>query len=428
MTAALPGLPSVSLGPISLQLGDVLAVALSTASAGRLLRCRRLTAPQLLMLVFAATALLSLFRGVGLFGVEVAVNQFRKVFLFTAVALFFTTVEATRPQVRDAIGRVWLVAGGALVLLVFIRWGALAGGRADPASLWGLLATETPTPFRVVDAGEALLLLQATLIALVGWRTRTASVPPWAAPLGLAVVVLLQHRTVWIALLLTVLTLALRDPRLRRGLVPMLVVSVFLGAILAVIVLDDAVGETSVGADLGSSATSVGTFQWRYEGWLSLLEDGGPEGPGELLFGAPFGTSWERRVPAGIVDVSPHNFWLEILLRQGLVGLMAIGGCVLLSLARLTHTPVRQDSGLLGGKVLFLLILSQLAYTITYFLLPAQGIILGLAFSVAASAAPARRTGTWAAGVFGGSVPTDARALGTSQSVMREQTSATTKG
>lgn len=388
---AFPALPPASFGPINVHVTDVLAALLLAAATARLLRFERLTAPQRLLLVFGVVAVISAARGVAVFGLEPALNQFRKVLIFTAAALYFSTVRPGR-EVYDRIARMWLWAAGALTALVLARWAALAAGLSGSGFLGGLLDSGTITPIRVVGSEETMLLLQAGVIALVAWRAGGTRVPRWLAPLLLAVVVLLQHRTVWVALLVGIAVMTLRDPRLRKRVAPLLLAVALAGAAVTVVVLDRAVGDATIGEELGSAATRTDTFAWRYEGWVALLTENGPEGTTGALLGAPFGTPWDRMVAGQLVDVSPHNFWLETYLRQGAVGFVAIAVAIALVVASFRAERVDRRGGLLPTGVLLVLLATQLTYSITYDFGVVQGMLLGLVLgAMTAPAAPLER-------------------------------------
>ena len=80
----------------------------------------------------------------------------------------------------------------------------------------------------------------------------------------------------------------------------------------------------------------------------------------------------------------PHNFYIEMLLRTGVVGLLALIALTAGLLRALWRTPSR-DAGLLGPDVLPALVAMQLVWFLTWVPGSEQGIVTGLAIAVAAA-------------------------------------------
>jgi hypothetical protein len=89
-----------------------------------------------------------------------------------------------------------------------------------------------------------------------------------------------------------------------------------------------------------------------------------------------------------VVDVSPHNFYIEVLVRVGIIGLiilLAIYAKVLPGLARV-HREGSLDASLLTANVLFVVVAVQLVYYIPYSgNNAAQALVLGLGCAVASA-------------------------------------------
>jgi hypothetical protein len=50
-------------------------------------------------------------------------------------------------------------------------------------------------------------------------------------------------------------------------------------------------------------------------GWEALLSVWISSSPGTVLFGYPYGTSFRRVVDGVVAEYSPHNFYVQMLLR-----------------------------------------------------------------------------------------------------------------
>jgi uncharacterized MnhB-related membrane protein len=364
---------AVDFGPIRVQATDVVFVLLLTAAVARLLRLDRLTTAQRLLLVFGVLTVWALVRGITPFGIPAAVNEARKFLWFTGVALYFATAELQR-DLMERLGRLVLIAGGMLAAFTIIRWaGSVAGmnggffGRDDD--------------LRVLPAALALLIAQAAMIAFPYLVDRTAGWRRYVAPSLLVLVVLLQHRTVWIVTAVGVALLFYRERAIARRALTILLTVIGLLAVLSFTLLDSP--DVQLGEQLASSAQSTGTFEWRYDGWRALLDDSGPESPVEVVVGLPFGSGWERTLPSGHTiesHISPHNFYLETLLRVGVLGLLLLLTVYVLALRNTAanRTVVSSTGGLLSPTVINVIVAAQLLYYITYTPDLAQALFVGV--------------------------------------------------
>lgn len=131
---------------------------------------------------------------------------------------------------------------------------------------------------------------------------------------------------------------------------------------------------------------STGTFEWRVEGWRLLLRDSGPQGLEQVAVGKPFGEGWVRQMSGSLVEVSPHNFYVEAYLRVGTVGLAAFLLLYVMALrgggmAKEWRPP--EPAGSLPKSVLQTLVGVQLLYYLTYSPDIVQAMLLGLGCAAA---------------------------------------------
>jgi len=382
---------SFMLGPVRVGTGDILFVVMLTAAVARLLRIQRFTTPQRLLIAFGLLVAWSIMRGADPFGVPAAVNEARRFLRFIGVALYFSTVEPRR-ELLDRIGRLWLGAALGLSALAVMRWGALAAGVTQ-----GMLASATGG-VRVLTASETLFVAFGAFLAFPMLADPQRKLTRYLGPAMLVVVVLLQHRSVWVVAASGTVYLLYRQRTLAKHALTALVAAVAVLAVLVSTVFYDE--EAAATEQLAQSAQSTGTWEWRVAGWTALLRDSGPEGPEELLTGRPFGTGWERQLgPLGrTVEVSPHNYYLTVFLRGGVLGLAAI--LLLYGFAlRGTHLAARQGhlrSSLLEPDVMHVIIAVTLVYFIPYSTENEHGLLLGLALAIASQASLDRSTRTHA--------------------------------
>jgi hypothetical protein len=369
-----------NIGALNVYDSDLLRVVIVAAAAARLLRLGRLTPAQWVLLGFGLVLLWSVYRGVEANGVAAAVNEARKYITFTAVTLYFSTVEP-RQEVVDRLLRMVLWAAAALAALTLLRWGANAAGVTG-----GILGDGSS--MRVIPSDSALIVACGALVALPALRRSWPGWIRYATPVLLVFVVLLQHRTVWVVTAAAFLYLLSRtgrlDPRVVGGLASALVVFAVL-----VFTVFDAV-EEGIAEQLSTAATQTNTFEWRVAGWHALLTDAGPQTGPETVTGRPFGGGWERRVDGNRVDVSPHNFYIETYLRMGLAGVLGLITLYTLAL-RSPRRGTFGGDGLASRDLFVTLAGAQLIYYITYTPDGAQAMLLGLACAVATAGRPVRK-------------------------------------
>ncbi|MFG2332762.1 O-antigen ligase family protein [Streptomyces sp. NPDC048604] len=339
----------------------------------------------LLMVILLLTAG-SFAVGVSSFGLQAAGNDMRAPFLYVfGLALYGLTLTYDATLVRR-LAAVWVAAACVEVLLAGLWWTENGIGSAVGQVLVGGVASES----RALSAPEALIIAQAAVLVLFA-SSFGARRYLLAAPL-LVAVVLLQHRTVWLATAVMVGVWLLAGPgtdgtgrkadRQRRGLrIGLAVTAVGVGVFA---VSSGLLGR--LGAGLTVSASDSGTLAWRASGWSALL--GTLDGFGDWLTGRPFGAGFDRLVDGRIVVVSPHNYFLHILLRIGLAGLLsflALYASTLAGALRHRRRPV--------GRAVGALACSQLVFALTYQLCPEQGLVLGALCALTAGVPLRRETG-----------------------------------
>lgn len=369
----------VSFGGLLVTSLDATGGLLGVAAVARLLRGRTVAPLQWLLIALLVAIASSALAGISTFGLGTAVNEARSFVRFLAPTLYLSTAAGDDERV-DRLVLPWATFAAFLVLLTIARWGGLAAG----IGAWWMRESGT---IRVIDSFSTLVVLEVLLIA---WAARRP-VPRWVAaatPVLLATLVLLQHRTLWVALAVAALVLAVRRRHIARRMIPAAVVSIVVGTVLAFTVFGD---PASIREDLETSATNAETFEWRVEGWRQLVFETGPDTPTEVLVGLPFGAGFDRRIEGQIISVTPHNFLVETYLRMGLIGLGLLVAVYLLTIRALLLGRVRRRY--LHDDVLLAIMVVQLLFMQTSHLAPEQGLFLGIAIATAIRATGQRRGG-----------------------------------
>ncbi|MET8326502.1 O-antigen ligase family protein [Streptomyces sp. NPDC005181] len=374
---------------------DVVAVCLLAAAVLRIVHAARrsdadgaplrpvVAAPLLLLVAMTAWSLLN---GGILFGLPTAGNEARTGFVHLLSAALYVAVLPPGTALVRTVTRLWAATAGVLAVFAVLWWLRVGiGSNSDRVMVDGVL-----TDARALGPEQALLIGQAAVALLcLGGRARAAAWPLLVA------VVLMQHRTAWVAtgVMAAGWLLSRRGRGGSRG------TAVALLACGVALLLPVAAYGGDVAESLASSGEDDRTLMWRVDGWLGLLPQLG--GVQDWLLGLPFGSGYARLVDGGLVSVSPHNYYLQVLLRLGLVGLAAlltlyvavwrttgpgVAGPVMAPAT--ASAPAEPDADDRARLLLRLLLCSQLVFCITYPLFPEQAVVLGL---LAAHARPLGR-------------------------------------
>ncbi len=246
---------------------------------------------------------------------------------------------------------------------------------------------------RVVYAREAMVLGQVFVASLFfAGLGRGVTLARFVSPFVLMAVLVLQHRSVWLAVLVGLMG-GLMVGRSRRGSKLSQVLLLF--AILAAISLPMLMSESLSGVTsqvTGSAASAVegsGTVGERFQNWQGLIKMWASGGPRSLLFGQSFGTDATRFVQDGSgisrkIDYAAHNHFVQTLYNMGLVGLFGFLALVVHCVKGLYRLSA-DGAGDGVAEMLLTLLLMQLAYYVPYSSDYLQSFILCVAVSYIAS-------------------------------------------
>ncbi len=358
------GTPSVrvigiGVGPTEL----VHAVALGVG----LLRVRRgPSAWQLALLVALALVVVGTLRGYVMLG-DAAMLGFRAELYFLVPAFFVSTLPASAVE-RVVAG---VVKFGAVIAAVAVaRWIAVAMGVPWAASFMGSgYAVE-----RVINSGATLAVAFALVVfarrVFVAGPSLRLSLRLLASAVGLAGVVLMaQHRSVWVATLVMLGLLFVRlDGRwhAKAAIVGVVVVSVLM------IELSGVGDSGAVAESLAQATTNAGTWEWRLERWDAVWSVHAERGWWAVLFGSGYGHSWVSG-EVGVWEASPHNGFLQVAVRLGLAGAVLVFSAYVYVLRKLWTRGGGPD------VIVSLWIMGTLVYFIPYAGNAQTGVLLGLA-------------------------------------------------
>ena len=215
---------------------DLVAVIVLAAATARCLRLRDFSRHLHWLILLATLLLVSLIFGIAGHGIQASVGDARQYFFFVGAALYMATFRPTL-ELYERIGRSLADHGRPDGALACARWLQVFAGvnLRVPAERYGV-----DTATRVLDGPYAFFLAGALPLTVPFWfRHGQARWVRWVGALLLVVVVVLDRRTVWLALLVGVAVLLLRGRRLGRRAIAFVVaasvitVLAFAGDVLA---------------------------------------------------------------------------------------------------------------------------------------------------------------------------------------------------
>ncbi len=364
-------LPGVELGAI-IYPTDAVALLLALTASMRIAAKQSLRVPPS-VLIFTGMLMVSFLIGLTEFGKAAGVD-FRVIFAFIAGVFYFSSFDIDSELVVRLL-RVWIVAACVLMLIAWFVWIADASGLAM-ARKW-IDADPTGVKFRVLNSSVTYVIGVGSVVLLHLLMSRHMAARWWPVLLALiGTVLVLQHRSVWVATFLSAVVVVLLVQRGRArvflfaGAVALLAVAVVPFTSPRLSVVSESV---SLQAERATDMTK-GTSGGRVRAWQQLLNDWQKLGLGQQLIGKPFGSSY------GELTNAPHNCYLQVMYRTGYVGLLAMlwmYGSTLIRLLGIRDSTAEETTGVV--TLLFALIVGQLVYFVPYAFTPEHGILMGTA-------------------------------------------------
>jgi hypothetical protein len=385
--------------PLIVYTKDVVFSLLFVVGLFRLLAARAMSGLALLWCAFGALQVGLFLAGFTIFGVGAGV-EFRETFYLWAGTTYFMSFDWAR-DLEQRLAGAWRLATTAVLLIVALRWANDLLGLGVLEKTWSLEPGDLPS--RVVNAARAVFLVYALVFAIYAWLGKIQVRPRRGLiPILALTILFLQHRTAWMCALAACLLIVFlegpsRSKLLRKGAGFAFLAAVFLVPFLALGYLD---GAFAVIGNAVNEATHTehSTFLGRVEGWQVLMQNWLNAGPLTHLFGYPFGSGYLRvqegvsGVVSGVVSYSPHNHYVQTLLRGGVIGL-ALWLCVYVTvISRLYRYGIKQ-AAVAGSGYLIVALVIHFLYFVTYSLHFIDSVLLGCALALAQDLAPARQWG-----------------------------------
>lgn len=261
-------------------------------------------------------------------------------------ALAAASYAMSFPLARNDLRALWrLLTWGALLLLglCLYRWLVIYLPIRELLPYGGIYNNDGE--IRVIWASGALLMAEVALLGVFfGGAGSGLHLARWGAAPLLAAVLVLQHRSVWLAALVGALVALLmagrqRASRLAQGL---LLVALVMASLLPVVLSERLAGQ--FGQSVQSALAGEGTVHARLENWRVTLRTWAGHGPLALAIGDEPGSDRARVVETERgeqrrISYSAHNHYVSLLTGTGIVGLLAYLWMSLRVLRGLLLTP-----------------------------------------------------------------------------------------
>lgn len=342
--------PIVTVLGTSIYFLDYLALVLFLISLPRLWRAHTIAPAYVTCwLILLATLGLSLLRGLAANGLGLAVNDFRSFLYVAAVLQWALTLDWTPNLRRQLIERGSQFLGWALVAVFAIHVAIRGLGSADESIVdpgTGDLYSSRP-----LNSGQALVLALCVVLCLAQWLRMRHVWPLIGAVVFFVCIVLAQNRSAWAA---TVGALIVFAATVRFHSRPRLVAIFAIGALAALFVVSTgALGD--VAGKLAESLNSSGTYDAREDSWQALVnQQFGAGDPLRILFGSSMGNGYDRVESSGrLVQYAPHNWYVTIFLRAGIVGLVVFVAMLAILLAQALRHRDAEVAAVIAALMLY---------------------------------------------------------------------------
>ena len=274
-----------------------------------------------------AVQLLLLAWGYRSFGSRAGVDYRVHFYLWVSVC-YFCSADWTEAMVERVL-KGWIACAMMLCLLTWYRW---INSAIDPVYAEQIMGLDTTgVRFRVVSAAASLVIATGFLILL--FRMQSGSLPLFQRtllPLFLFTVVALQHRSVWVSLFAGSVCLVWTRQKENGGLRAALGIGLLILPLAVFFAIPNEGNSVvaSIKTAAGSAvSTKEGTMVARVLNWQDLLGNwSNSRNAVTYLVGMPYGGGYnpmEGENGEEMFDMVPHNHFVHILYRGGLIALFA---------------------------------------------------------------------------------------------------------
>jgi len=325
------------------------------------------------LLVSALLLGIEVVRGVMVYTTPSSLVEFRPFAYAIASLVWMGSIDWSDSRMRREV-RGWLLLAS-VGLLVVATIHLATTGLASSSDFY-IDETGIYRSLRPLLGDQACILVAGVLVAAWTWLDSRKGRWLWLTGALALVAVLAQQRSAWIALIVGLVVVIFGvDQQQRSRLLQLGLVTGFIVFCVVLSGVADAVMEQisqSIDAAFGAGSTLID----RTDGWSELVGRAIDPARADWLFGAPFGTGYARIGPNGLLETySPHNFYVQLFLRSGVLGLLAYLVAVITAISRLWRGRTAPLEVALAAIALTFCI----AYGLQWYVAPILGVALFLA-------------------------------------------------
>lgn len=326
--------PIVTVSGNNIYLVDLLSLAFLTVGAPRFNEMvRRMGIVAWAWMILGLLIVGSFVAGLGSEPFGETVNEFRSYIYVYAAFTWAMTLDWRRAQQSKLMIRASAQIGWALVAVACYHYALYGLGSTSTFVDPGTGIEQTTRP---LISGQALILLVCSVISLWRWTETKRRLFLFSAVIFLGVVLLSQQRTVWaVGVAVAVVTfLCVRA----KGKLLFLSIVAFCALTVAALAQGPA---SSLITQLENAALNQGTYDARINSWSALVAQQFGLGPIATIFGQPMGAGFGRfEGDDRWVEFAPHNWYVTIYLRTGIVGLLLLVVLIAWAMRHASRRPI----------------------------------------------------------------------------------------
>ena len=332
----------------------------------------------ILWIIYGLLLFYQIFNGINLFGTSAAAD-FRSCFYYWTGTLYFMSFQYTEAMIEKLI-KCWIGVCCILLALVYFRFAA-DFANLPIAQTWRA-ADPTGVRFRVIWAAPTYLLGVSVVILFHKYLIPNEKKPSKIiTSLFIIAVIVLQHRSVWMATFIAIIS-SLLIPSIKKGkVISNLTIISAIGFILLIPLFylgyADKFIATITQSAIRATSLTTDTFGARVSGWKSILYYYEHQNFLHQLIGDPFGGSYGRS------KTVPHNFYFQALLRVGIFGVIVLFLTYTSTMIKLFSKLLEKHDKNIYISLYLMLLIGQQTFYIPYGQQAEHGIILGIAISLA---------------------------------------------
>ena len=359
--------PIIQISQLAITLPDVLvaglliAALLGNRSHGSRFGVRPM---QSFLLLLSMMLVISILRGIPEYGMGVTVNEARPwVWSVVAVVWFIRAGFLHKHQLHAV--EIWIIVMGIGVCVVasihVLQYGlgSVSSGVVDSYGI-------TAVGGRPITAAQAVLLPVAAVVCLRRADATKLRIYWVFVAVFLGATLVTQHRTVWAAAAAGLVAYFLLVEGVQKLVLVWLAVFSVVGAVL----LSKLPMFSGLSQSLATSASDSNTYDGRRYDWSLLLTRNFSDGFLTVSWGEPFGAGWLRAREDGLfITYPPHNWYVLVLLRVGIIGLvLGVGALISALLGGLQYWDRRRWTLFL--PICVVLLVYAWGYNVQWYLTP----------------------------------------------------------